>query len=254
VLAVDTVPFGSGDYEFGVVQPGDYELEFWALTDGEIAGLFPERYDGLPLLSRAKSKVVALTDGQATTIDAELRPLYHDMFGNTFEADIEWMGSTGITKGCNPPTNTNYCPNATVTRGQMAAFLKRALGLPDAPSTDFVDDDDSIFEADIEKLAAAGITKGCNPPVNDRFCPNEFVTRGQMAAFLKRALGLPDAPSTDFVDDDDSIFEADIEKLAAAGITKGCNPPVNDRFCPDAFVTRGQMAAFLNRSPIDGLG
>ena len=52
----------------------------------------------------------------------------------------------------------------------------------------FVDDDDSIFEADIEWLAAQGITLGCNPPLNDRFCPDEFVTRGQMAAFLRRAL------------------------------------------------------------------
>jgi len=50
-----------------------------------------------------------------------------------------------------------------------------------------------------------------------------------------------------FVDDDDSIFEADIEWLAAANVTKGCNPPVNDRFCPDSPVTRGQMAAFMHR-------
>ncbi len=76
-----------------------------------------------------------------------------------------------------------------MTRGQMAAFLVRALGLTDRGSADFVDDDGSIFEADIERLATAGITKGCNPPVNDRFCPDDPVTRGQMAAFLHRALG-----------------------------------------------------------------
>ncbi len=50
-----------------------------------------------------------------------------------------------------------------------------------------------------------------------------------------------------FTDDDDSVFEADIEWLAAHGITFGCNPPANDHFCPDANVTRGQMAAFLHR-------
>jgi hypothetical protein len=53
----------------------------------------------------------------------------------------------------------------------------------------FVDDDASVFEAGIERLAAAGITKGCNPPANDMFCPNDAVTRAQMAAFLHRALG-----------------------------------------------------------------
>jgi hypothetical protein len=72
----------------------------------------------------------------------------------------------------------------------MAAFLVRALSLTDQGTTDFIDDDGSIFEADIEKLATAGITKGCNPPSNDRYCPDDNVTRGQMAAFLTRALGL----------------------------------------------------------------
>jgi len=57
-------------------------------------------------------------------------------------------------------------------------------------SVDFVDDEGSMFEADIERIAAAGITMGCNPPTNDRFCPNDYVTRGQMAAFLARGLDL----------------------------------------------------------------
>ena len=50
-----------------------------------------------------------------------------------------------------------------------------------------------------------------------------------------------------FTDDDSSMFEPDIEWMAANGITFGCNPPTNDRFCPDANVTRGQMAAFMHR-------
>jgi hypothetical protein len=72
----------------------------------------------------------------------------------------------------------------------MAAFLVRALGLTDDGGGNlFIDDDDSVFEADIDKLGASGITKGCNPPKNDQFCPNARVTRAQMAAFLHRALG-----------------------------------------------------------------
>ncbi len=117
------------------------------------------------------------------------------------------------------------------------------------PPDTFVDDDDSIFEPDIEWLAAEGITQGCNPPTNDRFCPNDPVTRGQMAAFLVRALDLTDdGGGNSFIDDDGSVFELNIAKLAAAGITRGCNPPTNDRFCPNDPVTRGQMAAFLSRS------
>jgi hypothetical protein len=163
-----------------------------------------------------------------------------------FYADIEWLATEGITTGCNPPLNDLFCPTDLVTRGQMAAFLDRALGLRDGPNA-FADDDDSVFEANINALAAAGITTGCNPPVNTAYCPTDFVTRGQMAAFLVRAFGLPPGPER-FVDDDGSVFEADIEALAAAGITLGCNPPANTMFCPNDLITRQQMAAFLHRA------
>lgn len=165
--------------------------------------------------------------------------------GSIFESDIERLVESGITQGCGP---SRYCPEDYVTRGAMAAFLSRALDLPAGASVDFADDDDSIFEADIQKIAAAGITQGCNPPANDRFCPDDYVTRGQMAAFLARALDLSETGSVDFLDDDNSVFEANIEAIATADITKGCNPPTNDRYCPDDYVTRGAMAAFLARA------
>ncbi|HEX7098093.1 MAG TPA: S-layer homology domain-containing protein [Acidimicrobiia bacterium] len=160
--------------------------------------------------------------------------------------DIAFLVSRGITKGCNPPANDRFCPDEPVTRGQMAAFLVRALSLP-AGSTQFSDTRSHVFAADVAALANAGITRGCNPPSNDRFCPDEPVTRGQMAAFLVRALGLA-ASHLSFVDTAGHTFAANISALAAAGITRGCNPPANDRFCPDDYVTRAQMAAFLRRA------
>ncbi len=170
--------------------------------------------------------------------------------GHTFETPIMWLHQARITFGCNPPANDRFCPDDLVTRGQVAAFVARALELTGwARSDRFVDDDGSVFEGDIERLAAAGITRGCNPPANDRFCPHRTLTRGEMAALVVRALQLTDGARSDrFVDDDGSVFEGDIERLAAAGITLGCNPPANDRFCPEASVTRGQMAAFLWRA------
>jgi hypothetical protein len=160
------------------------------------------------------------------------------------------MAAQGITMGCNPPTNDMFCPDSVVTRGQMAAFLVRALDLTDRLDDPFVDDDDSIFEADIERLAAAGITKGCNPAEgNTKFCPDEKVTREQMAAFLVRALNYTDDGGGDlFIDDDGSVFEPEIDRLGTAGVTKGCNPPANDRYCPESLVSRAQMASFLTRA------
>ena len=109
-----------------------------------------------------------------------------DIAGDVFVMDIIWLATEGITRGC-VPDGTEFCPKDSVTRGQMAAFLVRALNLTDdGGGNKFIDDDGSIFEDDIAKLAASGITRGCNPPQNTRFCPNDNVTRGQMAAFLHR--------------------------------------------------------------------
>jgi hypothetical protein len=169
--------------------------------------------------------------------------------GSVHETYIEAVAAEGITQGCNPPENDRFCPDDPVTRGQMAAFLVRSLDYTTLNTAiDFIDDDLSVFEGDIGLLATAGVTLGCNPPDNDRFCPDDPVTRGQMAAFLVRAFNYVDPGSVDFTDDNSSEFEADIERLAAAGVTVGCNPPENDRYCPDAPITRGEMATFLGRA------
>lgn len=168
--------------------------------------------------------------------------------GHTFERNIEWLADAGITKGCNPPNNTRFCPEQQVTRAQMAAFLQRALDLPSGRGR-FADvPAGHTFRGAIAALADANITNGCNPPRNDRFCPDAPVTRAQMAAFLTRALDLSGGGGR-FADvPRGSTFETVISQLAGAGITKGCNPPRNDRFCPDQPVSRGQMAAFLDRA------
>ena len=203
-----------------------------------------------PLLKRTLGFAIAATllsilpVGQAHAddrfSDVPSSHLFHD--------SIRWLASSGITSGCNPPANDRFCPEEAVSRGEMAAFFARAFGFTDRLDDPFVDDDGSTFEADIERLAAAGVTKGCNPPANDRFCPEEAVSRGEMAAFFARAFGFTNRLDDPFVDDDGSTFEADIERLAAAGVTKGCNPPANDRFCPEEPVTRAQFAAFLHRT------
>jgi hypothetical protein len=69
-------------------------------------------------------------------------------------------------------------------------MLSRALDLPTPPEDFFVDDTGSVFETVINKIADVGITLGCNPPTNNRYCPRNEVTRGQMAAFVRRSVDL----------------------------------------------------------------
>ena len=174
---------------------------------------------------------------------------------NTFYRYANLLAEYGITVGCNPPQNNLYCPANGVTRDQMAAFIMRALGEFDPPfpvSQRFVDVPPSnIFYRFINRLAARGITVGCNPPFNDQYCPSGTVTREQMSAFLIRALGEfnpPNPPFQRFADvPPTNIFYRFIERLAARGITVGCNP-VGPLYCPDQVASREQMAAFLVRA------
>ena len=194
--------------------------------------------------------VVGLVVALPLVAGAQLPPggTFTDDDGNTHEGSIEAVAAEEITRGCNPPFNDRYCPGDAVTRGQMAAFIRRAFNLPAASSDHFDDDNGSTFEADINAIAESGIARGCNPPANDRFCPRDPVTRGQMSAFLRRALAAP-ATSTDHFDDDNgSTFESDINAIAESGITRGCNPPANTRYCPTEQVERDQMASFLARA------
>ena len=115
---------------------------------------------------------------------------------------IERFADLGVTQGCaaNLPL---FCPDRVVTRAEMAAFLVRAFDLPAAGSAGFADTDGHFFEDSIDALAAAGVTAGCGADTL-RYCPDQPVTRGQMATFIARALGLVVEPA---VRSDEKVLE-----------------------------------------------
>jgi hypothetical protein len=245
---------------FLVYGPVRGQIEFRSLS-GALLGRFDRTGDGPDAAIEASTTdheyVRVLTEADDETYTAHVYVLgscggvpragaFLDDDLSVFESDIEWLAETGITRGCNPSqANTKFCPGRHVTRGEMAAFLHRAFPAipPVGAPQSFDDTGGSEFGPDIAWLSATGITRGCGPT---SFCPAEPVTRQQMAAFLVRALDLPMASNPDpFSDDDRSIFEEDIARLAAADITRGCGPEL---FCPSDPVTRDQMAAFIHRA------
>jgi TolB protein len=156
-----------------------------------------------------------------------------------FESYIEWVFDAGITTGC---SSERYCPDASVTRAQMASFLARALDLSGPAPDAFTDDETSIHEPNINLVAREEIASGC---ALNKFCPDGLVSREQMASFLARALHLSGAAPDAFTDDETSIHEPNINLVAREGIATGCG---GGHYCPSANVTRGQMAAFLYRA------
>ncbi|MCX7896166.1 MAG: S-layer homology domain-containing protein, partial [Thermoanaerobaculum sp.] len=164
---------------------------------------------------------------------------------------IEGVEDAGVTTGCG---GGNFCPNASVTRAQMAVFLLKGkhgsfyvpancVGLfSDVPCP-------SYWAVNwIEALANEGITSGCG---GGKYCPETSVTRAQMAVFLLKAKygsSYVPPPCTGIFSDvpcPGHWAAAWIEALAAEGITSGCG---GGQYCPQNPVTRAQMAVFLVRA------
>ena len=162
---------------------------------------------------------------------------------------IVTLVANGITAGCG---GGNYCPNADVTRAQMAVFLLKAKhGVCYAPPPCAGTFPDvacpSLFADWIEALAAEGITGGCG---GGNYCPGNVVRRDQMAAFLLKAEHgpgyTPPACTGVFLDVPcPSQFAAWVEQLSIENITGGCG---GDMYCPSNPNTRGQMAVFITKT------
>jgi hypothetical protein len=168
---------------------------------------------------------------------------------NPFYRFTETLLHHGVTGGCG---GTLYCPTASTTRAQMAVFVlvakegagyaPPACGAPmfsDVPAA-------SPFCRWIEELARRGVAGGCG---GGRFCPDDAVTREQLAVFVLRtldpALDPPACAPPNLFNDvpETSSFCRWIEELANRMIVAGCG---GGAYCPQQPVTREQMGVFLS--------
>jgi hypothetical protein len=168
---------------------------------------------------------------------------FTDIVGDLHEVAIERVALAGISTGRD---GLLFGAVEPVSRGQMAAFLARALGLAPSGSGPFSDVAGTEHELSINAVAAAGIAGGFP---DGTFRPSESVSRGQMAAFLARARGLDPVETGPFSDVAGTEHERSINAVAAAGIAGGFT---DGTFRPTATTTRAQMAAFLFRAFLDG--
>ena len=221
----------------------------------------------LSLLILSTSQASSVSAGEVAKVDityevdyvseVDAAPVFADVPESHWALNwIEHLYNAGITSGC----GTNpliYCPEQTVTRAQMAIFLERGMNSsiftpPAGTGAIFADVPLSYWAVNwIEKLYTDGITAGCstNPLI---YCPDNPVTRSEMAIFLLRAkygasyippgvgttTGFNDVPFTHWA----AVW---IKQLAVEGITTGCG---DGNYCPEDLVTRAQMAMFLVRT------
>ncbi len=160
---------------------------------------------------------------------------------------IGWVGDSGNAEATvshlhfelHDPSGTAINPYSHL---QAATEVSTPPSPEPDPSRPFSDIGASVHETNILQLAELGITGGCAPGL---YCPEDPVTRAQMATFLVRALDLPAIEADSFDDDNGTTHEANIEALAAAQVTLGCGERA---YCPNDPVTRAQMATFLIRA------
>lgn len=168
---------------------------------------------------------------------------FADAQASQYKNYINWAYNVGITTGYTP---TSYKPNYAVTRGEMAVFLHRLAASPSYTPPFNVYTDVTQYKNQILWLTATTVSNGTAPHYN----PNGNVTRGQMAAFLHRMAKVSGkAPAnvhygSPFKDISGNMFQNDIGWLYSQGITTGYTPTT---YNPNGSVTRGEMAAFLNR-------
>ncbi|WP_245629838.1 S-layer homology domain-containing protein [Domibacillus robiginosus] len=161
--------------------------------------------------------------------DKPAASLFKDVSANyRFYNDIAALSSQDIIGGYKDGT---FKPGKQVTRGEAASMVVRALGLP------------INGMKPIEVAKKHGIINGDR---NGRLAEGEPVTRAQVAIILTNAFQLKESAPISFTDVHERMAAYDsIRRIVAAKITYGDE---NNKFNPDRPVTRGEIAAFLNRT------
>ena len=225
----------------------DRTEELFALTH---AGCTPRRKPVLSVAGAAAALVaasIALTVSAPITAAQDTGPYPDTPAGAFYTPAVEALNKNGVFAGT--LCAEGFCPDQQLDRATMAVWTVRVLDGQDPPavtSTRFGDVAATDFRAAfIERFATLGVTQGCGDGTN--FCPDQPVSRAEMAVFLSRAFKLADGPDPNFGDvAADAWFASSVAKLAASGITAGCGDGTN--FCPDQPTTRAEMAIFLARA------
>lgn len=251
-----------GRYTFGGLPPGTYRVAF----DPAVCGggtVEAEWWDGAA--ERSAATPIDVRPGALVRADASLAPQpalpgscppdagvlaalrFDDVAtDDPHAASIGCLLARGLVSGTQRHT---FAPAASITRGQAATVLAGALehigALVDGTVPDaFRDDDGSVHEPALDRLAAAGIMLGRAPGLA---APSAELSRGQAASLVVRAYELTTSiellPGPDrFRDDDASIHEATIDGAALAGLVSG---RTRDLYEPDRRLTRAQAVTLV---------
>ena len=172
------------------------------------------------------------------------------------EVYIERLADLGAIQGCDPPENTRSCPEKDLTRAEAFKILVVAGqsygALPDFPPTlpDVFVDDDTLWDGAASRLANfladQGIVDGCNPPENTRVCPDDSLSRAQIAKMAAGTFGLsvPAGYAAPWTDTGGTWYE----QAARIAAYHGLWDTSDGRFRGSEEVTRAEFARVVVRA------
>jgi hypothetical protein len=227
---------GHCDFTVGELAKGFDDLVRWTVT-----GLAPAGDDVLdPEAVADPTFGCRFTESSRPTFAAEQAcPTFPDVEGSVHARAIRAQLAAGVLEGFG---NGTFRADASITRGQVASIVARALDLePGAGALVFSDTAGTTHQDAIRALAEAGLVEGY---ADGTFRPDQLVSRAQLAPIIARALGQEDAEG-DCFPDVAGVHEAAICALADLGIATGF---ADGTYRPALPVSRGQAASLLDRA------
>ena len=251
------IPWVSEDPTEGTVPADGGTLPVAVTFDS--TGLFPG-------LHQAQFIFTTDTPYQVAPVGLNLTVRFLDVLDNDppgtdpYENYIYGAAGANIMHGC---AFFFFCPSNFVTRADMAGYIERSVHGAFTPPPVYTGIFTDVFFGDynadyIQGLYNDQITGGCQFPGNPlKFCPNDLITRGQMAVFIERGkygVDYVPPPCTGYFTDVTcpptviNPFGNWIEALYNDNITVGCDSPGDPgypKYCPDDPVPNEQMAVFI---------
>lgn len=192
---------------------------------------------GFVILATVLTTLVIAVDGLSPPPAAAVAGYGDVSEGRFFTEPVQWAVDNNITDVSGPC----FSPDAPASRGETALYMWNMQGQPGAPAHSFNDVTDSSQYDAISWMSHNGITTGTSTTT---FSPDRTLTRAEIAAFLHRLAGSPDAPTHPFVDVVAGWQQAAVSWLSRSGITTGTSPTT---FSPDRTLTRAELITFLYR-------
>jgi hypothetical protein len=182
----------AGPQVFDDVPPSD--PSFFLIADMAAAGIThgctPSRFCVSDLVQRDQVAAFIIRALYGESFSYTTTPYFTDVpAGDPFFPYVQKMTDLGITHGCTP---TKYCRADSVSRGELAVFLVRmdqlrGATLPAVPDTTYFTDvpPSHSFYSFVQIIRELAVMPGCTV---DSFCPDQAMTRGQVASGLMRML------------------------------------------------------------------